>query len=103
MLVAVKTLTGGSILLDVDPASTVEDVKQVLHQKLEWAADVPSILILEGKVLDNSHKLETYKPQNHTCFHFVKVVKVTSTLASATSCLSETESICHDKACQTGK
>ena len=66
MQVFVKTLTGKTITLDVEPSDTIENVEAKLTQNLDAARPTRSIvapneeLLFEGKALQGNRTLKSY-------------------------------------------
>ena len=66
----VKTLTGKTISLDINPWETVTDVKTKIHYR-EGIPIQQQRLIFEGKYLDNEYPVHFYNIQNESTLHLV--------------------------------
>lgn len=75
MQIFVKTLTGSTITLEVEPTDRIEDIKEMIQNK-EGFLLVEQVLVFAGKTLEDENTLQDYNIQKESTLHLLLCLKI---------------------------
>lgn len=75
MQIFVKTPTGSTITLEVEPTDRIEDVKEMIQDK-EGFLLVEQVLVFAGKTLEDENTLQDYNIQKESTLHLLLRLKI---------------------------
>lgn len=75
MQIFVKTPTGSTITLEVEPTDRIEDVKEMIQDK-EGFLLVEQVLVFAGKTLEDENTLQDYNVQKESTLHLLLRLKI---------------------------